>query len=261
MVDRRASTPAALTLAVRVVRAAGQLVPAFLRADWEREWHAELWHLYHSLEAQGRLSAAERVAFVLRSLGSVSDAVQLRLGDAQLWSESFSVVATHWVRHRRSVATALLFLSLGIAADALLLACGHVMVDAPRSVWSSLASETRFLILGIAITCGVSLIVASAAAAAQLLGPADRFPHGQTRVWVLETLLVAGVTGWLGRWFAAFFAHQAVPPDSGGGLASVDLGAAVTSGWAVSWLCGLTVLTVLTALRLRRRKGIARRPA
>jgi hypothetical protein len=258
MIDDRASTPAVLALAMRVVGTAGRLVPAALRSDWKREWNAELWHLYRSLEVQGRLSAWERAAFVLRSLGSVFDALQLRLGDTQLWSESFSAVATRWGQHPRSVATALLFLSLGIAADALLIAFGHILIEAPRSVWGSLTSETRFLILSIAVMCGVSLIVASAAAATQLLRPADRFPHGQNRVWVVETLLVAGVTGCVGRWCAAFWMRTAIPPHWSESLASVDLGAAVTTAWVVSWICGLTVLTVL---RVRRRGGTARWPA
>ena len=250
MVDDRSGTPALLALATHVVGAAGRLVPTALRGDWEREWNAELWHLYRSLEAQGRPSARDRAAFVLRSVGSVFDALQLRLGDAQSWGESLSAVAARWGQHPRSVATALLFLSLGIAADALLIASGHVMVEDPRSVWSSLVSERRFLILTIAVMCGVSLIVASAAAAAQLLASADRLSHGQNRVLVVETLLIASVTGWVGRWFAAFGMRTAIP---GEWLASVDLGAAVTTGWIVSWICGLTVLAVLRARRGGRR--------
>jgi hypothetical protein len=246
------STPVLLALAMRVVRTAGRLVPTALRADWEREWGAELWHLYHSLEAQGRLSVYERAAFVLRSVGSVIDALQLRLGDGQLWRESFSAVAIRWGQHPRSVATALLFLSLGIAADALLIASGHVMVEDPRSLWRSVPGETRFLILGLAITCGVSLIVASAAAAAQLLGSADRFPHGQNRAWLAETLLVAGVTGWVGHWLAALGMRSASSPQFGEWLASTDLGAVMTSAWVASWLCGLTALIILHVRRRRR---------
>ena len=239
-----------LALAVRVVGIAGRLVPTALRGDWEREWHAELWHLYHALEARGSLTARERAAFVLRSVGSVFDALQLRLGDAQLWSESLSAVATRWGQHTPSVATALLFLSLGIAADALLIASGHLLVVAPGSVWSGLAGETRFLILGVAVMCGVSMIVTSAAAAAHLLGLPDPSRDHHNRVWVVETLLVAGVTGLLGRWFAAVVMRDAISP-------SVDLGAAVTSAWVVSWVCGLAVLTVL---RLRRRRRTATLP-
>lgn len=245
MVGHRSSTPAILALAVRVVGIAGRLVPSALRSDWEREWRAELWHFYHSLEAQGLRSVSARASFVLRSTGSVFDALQLRLGDAQLWSESLSAVATRWGRHPGSVATALLVLSLGIAADALLIAFGHIMVEVPDSMWGSLTSRTRLVILGIAIACGVSLIVTSAAAAAQLLGCRDPSPDGHDRARAVETLLVAGVTGWIGRWFAAFGMRSMISPYSGAWLASGDPGAAVTSAWLVSWLCGLAVLTVL----------------
>jgi hypothetical protein len=258
MVARRGGTPGTLWLAVQVIGVAGRLVPHELRADWQEEWRAELWHLYHSLGERGHLSARDRAAFVVRSFGSLFDALQLRLGDAQLWRESFAAVATHWRQHARPVAIALLFLSVGVAADALLIAFGHIMVDVPHSAWSSLGSETRLAILGVAIVCGISLIVASAAAAAQLLGSADPAAYRDRSVCVAETLLAAGVTGWLGRWFAAFWMRTAIPPHWGERLASVDLAAAVTNGWVVSWICGLTVLTVL---RVRRRGGTARRPA
>jgi hypothetical protein len=243
-----------LALAVRLVGIAGRLVPIALRGDWEREWRAELWHLYRSLQAQGRLSGRERAAFVLRSVGSVADALQLRLGDAETWSESFSAVETHWRRHTPSVTIALLFLSLGMAADALLLAFGRLMLGVPRSEWSTLSGETRLLILGIAITCGVSLIVASAAAATRLLGSVDASPRVHRSVWVMETVLVAGVTTWVGGWFAAF-GMRAIPSPSPAWLSAVDLGPAVTNAWLVSWICGLTVLTVL---RVPRRGGTSR---
>jgi hypothetical protein len=218
-----------------------------VRGEWEREWCAELWHLHHELVAEGRPSAGEQAALVLRSAGSIFDALQLRVGDAHLWGESFASVAARWGRHARSVTLALLFLSLGIAAVAVLIAVGQITVELPRTAWSSLATGTRFAILGIAIGCGVSMIAASAAAAAQLLGSPDPPPDGPTQAWVTETLLVAGVTGWVGRWFAAFGMRSAVSPPTGEWPASVDPGAAVTAGWAVAWLCALTVLTALRA--------------
>jgi hypothetical protein len=254
----RERTPAVLALAARVVRIAGRLVPAAQRADWEREWNAELWCLYRVLELQGRLSARDRAALVLRSAGSVLDALHLRLVDSRPWSESFAAVVTRWGRHSLLVPTALLFLSVGIAADAVLIAFGRIALADPRSGWSSLASDTRSLLLGIAVACGLSLIVASAAAAAQLLGSADAAPDGSSRAWIVELLLVAGVTGWVGRWFAAFGVRIMTPPHAAEWLAAVELGAAVTSGWVVSWLSGLAVLTVL---RVRRRGGTARWPA
>jgi hypothetical protein len=238
-------------LAAHIVRIASRLIPSAARGEWEREWRAELWHLYSELKARGGPSAWEQVAFVRRSLGSVFDALQLRFGDAQLWRESVSDVAERWERQPLSVAAALLFLSLAIAADALLLAFGHVMVEAPRSVWGNLVSETRILILGVAATCGISLIVASAATATQLLGSADRSSH-HNGVWAAETVLVAGITGWVGRWIAEFFVRTAFPPDPGSWPASVDLGAAVTNACMVSWLCGVAVLA---GLRARRRRA------
>jgi hypothetical protein len=241
-------------LAARIVGLASRLTPRAVRSEWEREWRAELWHLYRELEARGGPSAWDRAAFVRRSLGSVFDALQLRVGDAQLWRECVSDVAGHWQRHPAAVAAALVLLSLGIAVDAVLVAYGLIMVEAPRSVWGSLGSDTQFLILSVAAMCGVSLIVASGAAAAQLLGSADRSPD-RDGVWVVETMLVAGITGWVGRWFAEFVVRTAIPPYPGGSLTSVDVGAAVTTAWVLSWLCGVAILT---GLRARRRRAAGR---
>jgi hypothetical protein len=253
MVDRPGSTPALLTLAVRLVGIAGRLVPTALRSDWEQEWHAELWHLYRSLEVQGRVSAYNRATFVLRSVGSILDAIQLRLGDPQPWGESFRAVVNSWGQRPGSVTMGLLVLSVGIAADSLLLACAQVMVEDPHSVWGSLGSGTRFLILGVAITCGISMMLASAAAAAQLLGSTDRSRADEPGIPVVETLLIAGITGWVGRWCAAVRMRTETAPPFAEWLASEDLGTAVTSAWVVSWIAGLTLLTILRGRRVRRR--------
>jgi hypothetical protein len=250
-----AGTPVVSALAAHIVRIASWLIPSSARGEWKREWRAELWHLYRELKARGGPSAREQVAFVGRSLGSVFDALQLRFGDAQLWRESVSGVAERWERQPWSVAAALLFLSIAIAADGLLLAYGHVMVEAPGSVWGNVASETRVLILGVAAMSGIGLIFASAATATQLLGSVDRSSH-HSGVWVVETVLVAGITGWVGRWIAEFFVRTAFPPDPRSWPASVDLGAAVTTACVLSWLCGVAILAGLRA-RGRRAATVA----
>jgi hypothetical protein len=239
--DGASAVPA---LAAYIVRIASWLIPKPARGEWQREWRAELWHLYRELKSRGGPSAREQVAFVRRSLGSVLDALQLRFGDAQLWRESVFDVARRWERQPWSVAAALLFLSLAIAADGVLLVFGELMVEAPRSVWSGLARETQLLILGVAATCGITLIVASAVTATQLLGFADRSLH-HNGVWIVETVLVAGITGWLGRWIAEFFIRSAFPPDPRSGTAAADLSAAVTTACVLSWLGAITVLAGL----------------
>jgi hypothetical protein len=244
-------------LAVRIVGIAGRLVPTGSRDDWEREWRAELWHLSRELEACGGPSAWQRVAFVRRSLGAVADALQLRLGDAQLWRDNVSAVAAAWGRRPGSVGLALFLLSLGIGGAALLVAFGGVMIEAPRSVWGNLVTETRLLILGVAAACGVLLIVTSAAAAARLLGPAG-CASDRDGAWIVETVLVGGATGWLARWFAELYVRTAMAPYPTGWVGSTDLAAAVTSACVLSWLCGLALLT---GLRMRRARSTGAGPA
>jgi hypothetical protein len=151
MTARGGGTPALLALAGRIVGLSGRLVPRAQRGDWEREWRAELWYLHRALRASGGLSARDGAAFLLRSAGSALDALQLRAGDAELRRESFLTVAARWGEHTPSVLFALLFLSLGTAADALLLAFGRLMVGVPRSVWDEVPGELRLLILGVAL--------------------------------------------------------------------------------------------------------------
>ena len=252
MTHNREKVPPLLALATRIVEAASRVVPYAMRDDWVREWSAELWHLHRSLAAQGRLSLSDRTAFVLRSASCVLDALQLRLGDAQLWSESFSAVASRWTRHPGSVATALLFLSVGIAANALLLASSRVTLEDPRSLWTSVPPETQSWLLGISIACGVGLIVASAAAADQLLGSPDRLSRGENRPWLVETLLVAGVSASIGLGLATFGFRNISHPQFAEWAASIDQGAVVTTAWLISWLCGLTAFVILRTGRRKR---------
>ena len=58
----------ALWLALWIVRTVAMLVPARLRADWKREWDAELMHSAH-------LTAMDRIT---RALGSLTDAAWIR---------------------------------------------------------------------------------------------------------------------------------------------------------------------------------------
>ena len=236
-----------LATALRLVGVAGALAPRALRDDWKREWRAELWHLHHSREERSLRADA---AFLARAAGSALDALQLRAGDGASWSESAALVVARWGRHTPSVTVGLLFLSLGIAADTLLLAFARVMLGVPLSPWSTQVGEGRTVILGIAITCGAGLIVASAAAAAQLLALAGSASRGEGPVWVVEMALVAAVTAWVARGLALFGMRSVTPPHAPAWLAPVELDSAVSSAWLVTWLLGLTLFAA--ARRLHR---------
>jgi hypothetical protein len=68
----------ALWLALRIVRAVSMLVPAAARADWRREWDAELRH--HSAQVRRRRNLTWRATMDLirRALGSLPDAAWIR---------------------------------------------------------------------------------------------------------------------------------------------------------------------------------------
>jgi hypothetical protein len=71
-------TRLALWLALRVIRAVAALVPSAARADWKREWEAEL----HHRVAQGRrmhdLTWRTNMSLISRAFGSLPDAAWIR---------------------------------------------------------------------------------------------------------------------------------------------------------------------------------------
>jgi len=68
----------ALRLALRIVRAVAVLVPAAARADWRREWEAELLYRAAQLEPAPHLTWRTNMDLISRSLGSVPDAAWIR---------------------------------------------------------------------------------------------------------------------------------------------------------------------------------------
>jgi putative ABC transport system permease protein len=62
----------ALWLALRVIRAVGVVVPAVARAEWKREWEAELHH--HAQD----LTRSTNMSLISRALGSLPDAAWIR---------------------------------------------------------------------------------------------------------------------------------------------------------------------------------------
>lgn len=253
MTERMGREPTLLGFALAVVAAASRLVPIATRDDWKREWTAELWHLRRHGD---RHSACGPVAFLLRASGSVADAVQLRIGDAQSWRESFARVVTCWGTNPSSVATGLIYLSLAIAANALLIAFARVAIELPRSEWSGLERESRLQLLAIAFLCGTSLLLAGAAAASQLCRVSHPIGSDDRNVWVAEVALIAATTAWLGRSFATFGTH-ALPAGLPGWLPPVDLDTTVTTAWLVSWSCGLTLFILVRKVRFQQRAEVA----
>jgi putative ABC transport system permease protein len=64
----------ALWLALRIVDVISVLVPAAARADWRREWEAELWHR----SASRRLTRRTNMDLIGRALGALPDAAWIR---------------------------------------------------------------------------------------------------------------------------------------------------------------------------------------
>lgn len=62
-----------------LLRAASLLVPKSQRADWYREWYAEVWHWAHFLHESGRLSSHSKVELMRHCWGAFADAAWHRV--------------------------------------------------------------------------------------------------------------------------------------------------------------------------------------
>lgn len=67
-----------------VLRAASILVPREKRAEWFREWYAEIWHRIHFLHESNRLSQSAQMALARDCWGSFADAAWLRFDRAKV---------------------------------------------------------------------------------------------------------------------------------------------------------------------------------
>jgi MacB-like protein len=126
----------ALWIALRIVRAIAVVVPGVARADWKREWEAELHHrATKQPHAQGRVWMTE-MSLISRALGSLPDAAWIR---RQFTLDADAVHdAIHGVRMLLKTpgftAVVLLVFAVGIGATTAMLSLADVLFVRPLSV-------------------------------------------------------------------------------------------------------------------------------
>jgi hypothetical protein len=227
-----------LAVALRVVEAAARLAPATERAALLGEWRAELWHRAQRLQREGRWNPATAAALLLRSLGSVPDAVDLRLCGPD-------GAADPWVEGRRLAGTtaALLCATLAVAASAFTCALASALLSggAPPA-WTRIDAVARTFILSIAALWSVALVGGSTLAAHRL-SPATR-PGA--------ILSASGLLGLCLALLGATHAASAAAPTSI--LATADLPLRAALAWLAAW-----TTSALAFSTLHRRPAPARR--
>jgi putative ABC transport system permease protein len=125
-----------LWLALRIVRVVSALVPAATRANWRREWDAELRHRSADLQRRRTRSLTTDVELIHHALGSVSDAAWLR---RQFTLDADAVHdAVHGVRMLLKApgftAIALLVFAIGIGATTAIVSVADALFMRPLPV-------------------------------------------------------------------------------------------------------------------------------
>lgn len=219
--------PAALALALHVVNAAARLAPATERPGLRGEWRAELWHRALRLQREGRWGPAPAAALLLRSLGSIPDAVDLRLrgpdGAADPWIEGARAV-----RRVAGFTAAVLCAALAISVAAFTCALASTFVPPGGSpAWSRMDAGARVFILATGILWSVALVAASARAAHRL------------------TPSTGGMMGASGALSLALALLGALHASGGAALATAALPARTAAAWLAAWSASVVAFAVL----------------
>src|SRR5215510_7719561 len=118
-----------------LIRAIGVIVPLRLRADWRREWEAELRHREESLAEWDRLDRRNKLDLLRRSTSALWDALWLqpkRLEDEMFQDLLYGVRML--VKGRGFTVAAVLCLALGIGANTAIFSLASAMLWRPLPV-------------------------------------------------------------------------------------------------------------------------------
>src|SRR5579872_3986736 len=89
--------PLSLRICGSMLALAARLVPASQRADWKREWQAEIWHRWQFLEQGGAWNERESFLLLRRSLGLLPDALWCFADQNSLRARLRDAVRSPWI--------------------------------------------------------------------------------------------------------------------------------------------------------------------
>ncbi len=129
--------PFPLLVCGAMIELASRLVPGLQRAEWKREWQAEIWHRWQFLWHNGSWNSREAVLLLRRCIGAFPDALWHLTGQAELQAR-----VREWVR---SPWTCLGSLAAGLALLAIITGGLPATRDAVHTGTSSASSRLVYI--------------------------------------------------------------------------------------------------------------------
>jgi putative ABC transport system permease protein len=131
--DKGRHRPLVLTVALRIVAFTSIVVPRVERAEWRREWEAELVHRFGALRGRSRLTWRTSMDLIRRAFGAFPDAAWIRrqfTADADLVHDirhTFRLLA----RTPGVTAIALMVFAIGIGATTAIVSLADTLLVRP----------------------------------------------------------------------------------------------------------------------------------
>jgi len=151
-----------------VLRVAGVLVPRGRRAEWLREWRAELWHEATRRAAAGDAGVGLLLHLVGRSLGGLPDALAMRRFHPAPAQEDFGCALSVVLRSPGAAGAGVFLIGTAAAVDTVLLNVMSFAALAPEQVRPYLP-----FVRGLTATLVVLLATTACIAAAVAVGWSD----------------------------------------------------------------------------------------
>ena len=246
-----------------VLRLAALLVPRRRRADWLREWRAELWHEALRLAESGRVGPGATAHLVGRSLGGFPDAAAVRRFHPAPAQEDVVSALSVVLRSPGAAGAAVLLIAMAIMADLVAVTVSRFVALVPPSYRPFLLGLNAALVVLLALAACVAAAAAVAWSDAARREAAVRRAMGVPesrlrRQRALEGVFIALMGSALGVWLGSGLVGKVrwLLEQRGAAQAAASLDANPRAGLIGLGLAVLTTALLALAASLRRHRPV-----